>query len=136
MSAAYEKYRKTYTNKVTQLAVNATGGDQTVVSVKSANHDLRPQKIRVYPTTYAAVTWTFKETDSTGAAIGHISIPTGAVQTAGPAYFELDFGPEGFEMTAGKNLWLDVSATGAAAQITVEAYEKPAAGPFALSAGI
>jgi hypothetical protein len=83
------------------------------------------QRIAVSITTYSAKTWTF--TDSTGTPIPNAVISIAAaieahVSESGPIV--IDFGPEGYALAIGKNLVLDVSATGAAGVIKVEAYEK------------
>lgn len=96
-----------------------------VVSVKSANHQLFIQRITFSPTTYAAKTWTFQDSAGTPIPAGFMSIPASAPTTGGFSdQYILDFGPEGYPLTVGKDLNLIMSAAGAAGSLHIEAYEK------------
>ena len=114
-----------HTRKTTDLTVLAATDDTTLITVKSANHQLYIQKITISITTYSAKTWLFKDSAGTPVELALISIPAAAVALKSESgTIEFDFGPTGTPLTLGKNLLLDVSAAGAAGRIHVEAYEK------------
>ena len=121
----YRHYQAHYTDKSTDLNVTTSTDDTTIITVKSASHQLFIQKITVNISTYAAKTWQFEDSNSSAVPVANLSIPAAAValpSETGTIVF--DFGPKGFALTVGKNFLLNVSATGAAAQVHVEAYEK------------
>ncbi len=126
MAGDYNKYRMANSDKSANLAVTTATDDTTLITARSANHQIFIQRIIVTIAVYAAKVWTF--TDSTGTPIPFaiISIPAAAVALASEsnAYMTIDFGPAGYPLAVGKNLVLDVSATGAAGAVHVEAYEK------------
>lgn len=126
----YLRIRRENENKST--AVNVATGDTSkdnIVAVKSANHQLFIQRIKFFPVTYAAKTWTFQDDAGTPVPIGFISIPAAAPTTGGQtAFYDLDYGPEGVALTAGKNLDLAMSAGGASGKLVVEAYQKIVSG--------
>lgn len=126
MPGDYGTYQDTYSSKNTDLTVLAATDDTTMITPKSANHQIFIQKISVAITTYAAKTWTFTDSAGTPVPIGFISIPAAAVALASESnnYTIFDFGPAGTPLTKGKNFVLDVSATGAAGVVHVEAYER------------
>ena len=121
----YAGYQNHYSNKSMDLTVLAATDDTTLITAKSANHQIFVQKITVNITTYSAKTWTFKDSTGTPVEIAHISIPGAAVALPSESNsMVIDFGPKGTPLTLGMNLLLDVSAAGAAGRIHVEAYEK------------
>lgn len=120
--------RRWFTDKATTAKV-LTSTDYTtatsILGVKSANHQLFIQKLTISITTYAAKTWTFQDSAGTPVPGAFVSIAATAeahVSESGTIVF--DFGPEGFALTAGKTLNMLMSATGAAGQVHIEAYEK------------
>lgn len=130
MARDYAFYQEQYSSKNTTLEVVAATDDSTLITAKSANHTVFVQKISVAITTYSAKTWLFKDSNGTPKPIGFMSIPAAAVALPSESNtMELDFGPEGVPLTAGKNLLLDVSAAGAAGIITIQAYERLTATP-------
>lgn len=126
MAGDYRKFQHTYSDKSVDLTVLAATDDTTMITPKSANHQIFVQRISVSITTYAAKVWTITDSAGTPIPIALISIPAAAVALASESnnYATFDFGPAGTPLTKGKNLVLDVSATGAAGTIHVEAYEK------------
>lgn len=121
----YTRYRKLYQDISGQLNVVAATDDSTLVTAKSANHTLFIQKIEVNITTYSAKTWLFKDSASTPVPIGFFSIPASAVALPSESNsIILDFGPEGVQLTEGKNFLLDVSAAGAAGMLKWQGYQK------------
>lgn len=126
MAGDYNKYRMCYADKSTDLTVLAATDDTTLITPKSADHQIFVQRIVVTISTYAAKTWLFKDSAGTPVELDLISIPAAAVALASEsnAFATLDYGPVGTPLTKGKNLLLDVSAAGAAGRIHVEAYEK------------
>lgn len=128
----YLRIRRENQSKLTHFDVT-TASDTTalnnVVAVKSANHQLFVQRIKFFPTTYAAKTFTFQDDAGSPVPIGFMSIPAAAPTTGGQTdYYELDYGPEGTPLTAGKNLDVVISATGAAGRLVIEAYQKVVSG--------
>lgn len=135
MAGDYNWFKKTYTNKSKDSMVLAATDYTTataIISAKSASHQLVIQKITVNPTTYAAKTWTFQDSAGTPVPVALLSIPVAAPTTGADGEFWFDFGPEGLALTTGKNLNLIMSATGAAAAIHIEAYER-LVGPVAIA---
>ena len=134
-SDGYLFYRKVdgsdRTTQTTFVATGATG--VTLLTVRNATTNIYLQRIRVYPTTFATGALIFTETDATGAIIGEIDQPAAAVTQAakGEQDLFLDFGPLGWKLAAGKNLFMTRSATGSAAGIVIEAYERTS-GPVAI----
>lgn len=126
MAGDYRKFQHTYSDKSVDLTVLAATDDTTLITPKSANHQVFVQRIVVTITTYAAKTWLFKDSAGTPVEFAFISIPAAAVALASEsnAFATFDFGPAGVPLTLGKNLLLDVSAAGAAGRVHVEAYEK------------
>lgn len=121
----YVGYRNHYTDKSMDLTVLAATDDSTLITAKSANHQIFVQRITIEITTYSAKTWLFKDSAGTPVEVKLISIPAAAVALPSESNSMIaDFGPKGLPLTVGKNLLLDVSAAGAAGRITVEAYEK------------
>lgn len=121
---SYGRYKKQGTDRTTDLFMVAATDDQTVITVRSANHRLYIQKIEINITTYSAKTWTFTDSANTPVPVALISIPAAAVALPSESNtITVDFGPKGVALTLGKNLLLDVSAAGAAGVVHVEAYE-------------
>lgn len=124
MAKSAADYRSQNRDKSTQLQVLAATDDTTIITPKSANHQIFVQRITVGITTYSAKTWTFQDSAGTPVPIYHISIPAAAVATPSESNgMVIDFGSRGFGLTVGKTLDLNVSAAGAAGVVTVEAYE-------------
>jgi hypothetical protein len=124
MAKSYNGYREFYRDKSTSLQVVAATDDTTLITPKSANHQIFVQRITVGITTYSAKTWTFQDSNGTPVPVWHISIPAAAVALPSESNgMTIDFGAKGFPLTVGTNLVLNVSAAGAAGAVTVEAYE-------------
>ena len=121
----YRHFTNTYSDKTTDLNVLAATDDTTLITAKSASHQIWVQKISVNISTYSAKTWQFEDSASTPVPVANLSIPAAAVAlNSESSTIVYDFGPKGFPLTVGKNLVLNVSAAGAAGQVHVEAYEK------------
>jgi len=113
-------YRRnlTFYQDVSGNRVDVGGADVTLVTVRNAFHSLFLQKAHIQITGASAnKTWQLK--DSSGIEL------TGpfATDTDG-SHFDMDFGPNGVQLTEGSNLVLDVSAAGATGIISWEAYQK------------
>ena len=122
-------------NRTTQTAFVATGATGvTLITVRNATTNLYVQKIHVYPTTFATGALIFTETDATGAVIAEIDQPAASVNQAAKGEQDcfVDFGPQGWKLAAGKNLFMTRSATGSAASMVIEAYEATS-GPVAMA---
>lgn len=134
MAGDYEKFIHTNSDKSMDLTVLAATDDTTLITPKSANHQIWVQRIVVTISTYSAKTWLFKDSAGTPVELDLISIPAAAVALASEsnAFAVLDYGPKGTPLTLGKNLLLDVSAAGAAGRVHVDAYEK-LVGPVAMA---
>jgi hypothetical protein len=129
----YNFYQRRYSSKNTKLNVLAATDDTTLITPKSANHQIYVQRIVIEITTYSAKTWTFEDSAGTPVPIKHISIGAAAVALVSESSnMVADFGPEGIALTLGKNLVLNMSAAGAAGVVSVEAYER-LVGPVALA---
>lgn len=121
----YVRYRKLYQDISGQLKVVAATDDTTLVSAKSAGHTLFIQRIEVNITTYSAKTWLFTDSAGTPVPLGFFSIPAAAVALPSESNsIILDFGPEGVQLTEGKNFLLDVSAAGAAGMLKWQGYQR------------
>ena len=121
----YGWYQSEYPSRNDTTVLVAATDDQTLITAKSANHQIFVQRVKVTITTYAAVTWLFKDSAGTPVPIWLISIPAAAVALPSESNSMIaDFGPEGIPLSIGKNFLLDVSAAGAAGTVQVEAYER------------
>ncbi len=125
MGGDYNFYHQQHTDKRAQAqVVAADAGPVTLITVKSANHTVYVQRIKVSVTTYSAKTLTFADSAGTPVPVGFMSIPAAAPTNAGAQDYTVDFGPHGFALTQGKNLTMTLSAAGAAFVVSVDAYEK------------
>ena len=138
MPGDYNKLRMCYVDRsVDSTALTSTdysGTPQTTIACRSTEHQIFVQKIIVSPTTYAAKTWTFRDSAGTPVPNGVVSIPAAAPTAGGDVNFVIDFGPVGYALTQGKDLQFLMSAAGAAGAVHVEAYERLAAGAHAQAA--
>lgn len=129
----YLHWQFQFTRRNTDVNVLAATDDTTLITARSADHQIYIQKIAISVTTYSAKTWLFKDSASTPVEIAFISIPAAAVALKSESgTIDFDFGPTGTPLTKGKNFVLDVSAAGAAGTIHIEAYEK-LVGPVAVA---
>lgn len=107
-----------------KILLTSTDDQTDVLTVKSANHRIYIQKISISITTYSSVTWTLRDDADTPVPIAILSIPATQATTFGDQGTVVwDFGPTGVPLTLGKNLDLELSATGAAGVVHVEGYE-------------
>ena len=119
--ADYGYYRSIYTNKSTTFSVAAadTATLTDKPAVKNANYTIYVQRITLSVFTDAAQSLTFQDDASTPVVI--------AKSAASPGLgleIVADFGPEGFPLTAGKNLDIVISGAGLGVKGSIEAYEK------------
>ena len=126
----YTQYQKWNTSKCLSrqiLAADTSTELNNVIVVKSANHQLFIQKIAFYETTESTgKNLTFQDDASTPVVLGKYFSVTAAAGI--PKNGILDFGPQGYALTAGKNLDVIVSAAGVAGSLHIEAYEKIVSG--------
>ena len=113
----YTRNRRIYENVSTTLNFSATTDDTTLISAK-ANHTVFVQRIIVWINTSTSATESFQDT-TTGKVIAVVSANPGA-----NTRWDFDFGPEGAPLTQGEGLLWNVSATGHAGHLVVEAYRK------------
>jgi hypothetical protein len=132
MTGEYLQLRRENENKsktYQMAAADTSTQTDNMIAVKSANHQLFIQRIRFFPTTYSAVTFTFRDDAGTPVPIGFMSIPATAPTTGGDTdMYLLDYGPEGTPLTAGRNLDVVLSAAGAAGRLVIEAFQKIVSG--------
>lgn len=126
MSEAYLKHRQWYTNKSVRRQIVAADDSTSLgnlIAPKTANHQLFIQRIHFYETTESnGKNLTFTDDNTTPLVLGKyfsITLAAGISKS-----LELDFGPEGIALGAGKNLDVTVSAAGIAGSLMVEAYER------------
>jgi hypothetical protein len=122
----YAFWRTHYKDKTTDLQVLAATDDTVdVITVKTANHAIYIQKIAISVSTFANVTWTLQDDNGTPIIAAFGTVPAAGPSAQGDQGTVIfDYGPKGLKLTTGKNLDFLVSATGAAGQIHIEAYEK------------
>ena len=116
MSDGYARYLTSFQD----VSGNLAGGssDVTLVTVRNAVHSIFLQKVHVQVTgASAGKTWQLK--DSGGQELtGPFDVSTDG------SHWDMDFGPEGVQLTEGTNLVLDVSAAGATGIVTWQAYQR------------
>ena len=117
MSDGYQKYL-TFYQDVSGNSTAVGSADATLVTVRNISHSLFLQRAHVQVTSASAgKTWQLK--DSAGLELtGPFDASTDG------AHYDMDFGPEGIQLTEGANLVFDVSAAGATGNISWEAYQK------------
>jgi hypothetical protein len=109
----FQRFHTSRNANVNQLAADTS---QTLITVRSAGHQLWIQKITYVPDVVAAQAITIKDTTGTPVLVGLIP-----ASQATP--YVIDFGPEGVPLAIGKNL-VTANTAGPAGQFHVEAYEK------------
>lgn len=103
--------------------------DTTLITVRSANHQIYVQRIVLSIITHSAQTISFE--DSSGVII---AAHTDAAAGAGvPSVVHWEFGAVGTPLTIGTNLEASVGAAGIAARIHVEGYQRLGAAVAAAS---
>jgi hypothetical protein len=119
MSEPYRRLRTFYRDISGALTVAAATDDQTLVTVRNANHTIYIQRVIAYITTDAAQSWNFTDSADTPISICKVTMSPG-VDTR----WDFDFGPEGAPLTEGKNFLLNMSAAGLAGHIEWNGYSK------------
>lgn len=114
-----EGYRRTHRDVSTELTVLATTGDTVLITATSASHTIYVQRVIGYITTDAAQSIAFQDTASTPVVIATITTSPGD-----ETRWDFDYGDEGWALTAGTNLNMNVSATGLAGNVKVYAYQR------------
>ena len=114
----YTRNRRWYQDASTTLAFTASTDDTTLITCRNVNHTIYVQRIIVWIKTSTTATMAFEDT-TTGKQIAKIPASPGA-----DTRWDFDFGPEGVPLTVGENFEMDVSATGLAGHLIVEAYQK------------
>jgi hypothetical protein len=122
----YNFYQRRYASKNLSRAIviaDDTTALNNIITPKSADHQLYIQKVMFRETVESnGKSLTFQDDASTAVLLGVYSSVTAAAGI--PKSLELDYGPEGFALTKGKNLDVIVSAAGIAGSLHIEAYEK------------
>lgn len=113
----YLRNQRVYRDKSTSYSV-AVGDTATVTAIAGrVAHAIFVQKIHVYFSTSVAQTLTFQDTASTPIIIAQTDSSPGA-----GAEYIIDFGPQGFKLTEGKDLQMVISGAGLVARVEIEAY--------------
>jgi len=120
ISKSYDFYRTIYTDKSVRYQLGAADtGTVELIEAKNANWTLYIQRILLAVTTDAAQSLTFQD-DSGTVVVGKSAASPGlGIELVG------DYGPEGRILTAGEGLDMVISGAGLAAQVIVEAYQRP-----------
>jgi len=118
-----EWYRKVNQDASTNATLTAASDDTTLIDISaltnaSSNSTIYVQRIEAWMTTSTTATWAFKSSTS-GKQVFNITASPGASTNWG-----IDYGAAGIPLTESEDLVLDVSATGAAGSVVVEAYIK------------
>lgn len=140
MSDGYWRYRERYGENSGSLTVTTLTGQTTlqVCGFKGQN-TIYVQRIHIHVNTPAGVTWSV--VDGAGVpvlgpySVAQTTTTVGDLQsipTQDPIEAEFDFGPVGFALTPGTNLIFVPSGTGAAGDITWDAYQRLKPGTAAL----
>ena len=122
-------YRSFHRDVSTELTVLAATGDTTLITATSASHQIFVQRIIVYITTDAAQSMAFEDTAGTPVKIAEVPSSPGD-----ETRWDFDYGDEGWALTAGTNLNMNVSAAGLAGIVKVYAYQRITPG-VAMAAG-
>lgn len=141
MSDGYWRYRQWYTNDGGSLTVTTLTGQTTLITVGfKGQNTIYVQRVHIHVNTPSpGITWSVM--DSAGVpvlapySVAQTTTTVGDLQsipTQDPIEAEFDFGPIGFALTPGANLLFVPSGTGAAGDITWDAYERLAPGTAAL----
>ena len=117
----YGFYRTMFRDKTVTFAVAAADSatKEDVITPKNANYTIYVQRIVLSVITDAAQSLTFQDDASTPVLIGKsVASPGLGVEVVA------DFGPNGYALTAGKNLDIVISGAGLACKGQIEAYEQ------------
>lgn len=117
----YGYYRAQYHNASTvyELATGTSGTVDNVIAVKTTRHSIFVQRIIEMVTTDNAATTTYQDDNSSQKVIAKCPASPGlGIEVVA------DFGPEGIQLTEGKNLDIVLSGAGKGAQISIEAYQR------------
>lgn len=112
----YSHYQRWYTDKSSDTVLGTGDTSKTLITCKDANHQIYVQKVSYNPVTPAAQAVTIEDS---GVPLVLDTIPASQALPV-----NLDFGPRGTPLGAGKNLLAVPASAGPAAQIHVEAYER------------
>lgn len=127
----YGDYLRWYRNVSNNWTIAAADGDLTLITART-NYTIYVQRIIVYITTDAAVSWSFEDDAGTPVQVANIPASPGD-----DTRWDFDFGPRGKPLTEAKDLELNVSATGLAGHIEIEAYmRRTAVGAYDAGAGV
>lgn len=116
---AYLEYRRIYSDISGTLALTTSTDDTTLVTNANVNDTIFIQALRVYILTDAAQSISFEDSNSPAKVVARVPTSPGADMP-----FVWDFGPKGVPLTVGKNFVANVSATGLAAHIEWDGYQK------------
>lgn len=115
-SDEYGNLRRLNRDVSTQLDFTASTDDTTLITSK-ASHKIWVQRIVVTIKTSTTASMTFEDSDATPLYVAKIPGSPGA-----DTHWQFDFGAVGKPLTEAKNLVMNVSATGLAGHLQVEAY--------------
>lgn len=119
--ADYGYYRAQYHN-ANATAVVAAADSATmsgVITAKSTRHSIFVQRVILSVITDAAQSLIFQDSANTPIIVAKSAASPGlGVEVVA------DFGPEGYQLTEGKNLDIAISSAGLAAKVSIEAYQR------------
>ena len=115
----YVWYRKIHRDVSTEFTFLAATGDTTLITATSASHTIFVQRIIVWISTDAAQSMSFE--DTAGTPVQNVEIPASPGDST---RWDFDYGEEGFPLTEGTNLNMNVSAAGLAGRVKVYAYQR------------
>jgi hypothetical protein len=116
---SYERKRKQHGDISGTLDVTTTTDDTTLKAVRSSNHTIYIQRIEFFVTTSAAQSMSFEDSNTSPKQI--FEIPS---SPADSSHWSQDWGPDGINLTAGKDFKMMVSAVGLAGQLRWYGYQK------------
>lgn len=114
----YALYRRSGRAFATSQDFTTATDDTTLVTAKSTSYYVYIQSITCTIKTDAAQSITFEDSASSPRYVQKVTTSPGADTT-----WKWDFGPRGIQLTQGKNLVMNVSATGLAGHVEVVGYQ-------------
>lgn len=122
----YSRFTRKYRSVSGSLIINNTPTPTTLVAAKNPYYTIYVQYVNVHvnATGFDGSFWSLR--DSVGNLLTDPLQTDHSPQTPGGPYnYTLDFGPDGFPLTAGADFVFDGTMSGATGSLTWQAYMKP-----------